>query len=252
MSLLIREVADRPKTKALQNTVLHWFACHSRSFPWRKASNAFHILIAEVLLRQTQAERVVETYLELTASYPDPRSLSKVSKDELRQRFKLLGLVKRADRLIDAAKRIVDEYKGTVPSNLDALIKLPGIGIYSSRAILCMAFGKQVPMIDESSGRLLRRVLGLVSESPAYSDRSLLEIATKILPEKSCRDFNLGLLDIAAAFCHHEKPVCTECPIFRICSYAADKGGIQSCKPNPTHLRPAGTRSLHSKSQCDT
>lgn len=221
VSLLRREVADRQKTKALQNAVLHWFACHGRNFPWRKTSNAFHILIAEALLRQTQAERVVETYLELIASYPDPRSLSKVSKDELRQRFRLLGLAKRADRLVDAAKRIVDEYEGVVPSDLDALIKLPGIGIYNSRAILCMAFGKRVPMIDESSGRLLRRVLGLVSKSPAYSDRQLLELATKIMPKESGRDFNLGLLDIAAAFCHHGKPVCAECPIFRICSYAA-------------------------------
>lgn len=211
-------------TEVLQRAVLIWFATHGRNFPWRTTANPFHILVAEVLLRQTQAERIAGPYLELIERYPDAQEMAGADVAWLREWFKPLGLFKRADRLVEAAKTLLEQHGGEVPPNLGILMRLPGLGRYSARAILCLAFAGPVPMIDESSGRLLRRVLGLIHKGPAYSDRQLLEHAEGLLPRGASKPFNLGLLDIAARYCHPNSPNCAECPILGSCSYGQRTG----------------------------
>ncbi len=204
--------------QTLAELVVAWFRENGRAFPWRETTNAFHILVAEVLLRQTQAHRVAEPYAELVARYPDPESLGRAEVASLRQWFGPLGLVRRADSLIETARLLVQEHAGQVPQDLEELQTLPGIGRYSARAILCLAFGRPFPMIDEGSGRVLRRVLGHEIDGPAYSSRSLMTHAQALLPEDSAREFNLGLIDIAARFCRPRKTLCSECPLATECA----------------------------------
>lgn len=204
--------------EGLQTAVLVWFVAHGRDLPWRNTTNPFHILIAEVLLRRTQARRVVLPYLEFVECYPDPQALANADTNWLRGSFRPLGLLKRVDWLVQAAKIIVSEYHAEVPQNLDALLKLPGLGPYSARAILCLAFGYPVPMVDESSGRLLRRVLGLDHKGPSHSDRQLLASAEGLLPDGGSRAFNLGLLDIASCCCRAGLPDCRQCPLLSFCA----------------------------------
>ena len=201
-----------------QCTVEEWFAKSGRDFPWRQSSNSFHVLVAEVLLRRTQANRIVRPYLELIERYPDTWDMAEANVDWLREWFRPLGLVNRANLLVHAAKTIVEKHGGEVPRELSQIENLPGLGLYSARAILCLAHGGAVPMIDESSGRLLRRLLGLASTRPAYSDRRLLRHAEALIPHGACRPFNLGLLDIAAAYCHVNSPDCVHCPLSSLCS----------------------------------
>jgi len=214
-------------SSTLAHLVLQWFAYNGRDFPWRKTMNPYHILIAEILLRRTQANRVVEPYLRLIERFPTPEALSHADISELRQLFQPLGLIKRADWLIDGAKLIVREHNGLVPSSLDTLSTLPGMGVYSSRAVICLAYDEAVPMVDESSGRLLRRLLNRSPSGPAYSDRQLLKIAEAILPAEHARDFNLGLLDIAYVYCHYKLPDCPNCPLVRICSYSHNQNIVK-------------------------
>ena len=199
--------------------VVRWFGEHGRDFPWREASDPYHILVAEILLRRTQAARVVGPYFELVQLYPTVEEMSEADTSWLREWFTPLGLVGRADHLVAAAKITWYRYEGNVPKTLSQLTDLPGIGSYSARAIQCLAYGVPVPMIDESSGRLMRRVLDLPSAKPAYSDQKLLTLAGKLVPDDSCRAFNLGLLDIAASFCHPGDPNCLECPLLSFCSW---------------------------------
>lgn len=215
------------KTKGLQSAVLNWFADHGQDFPWRNTSNAFFILIAEVLLRQTQAERVVDSYLSLISRFPDPQSMAQADVTQLREWFHPLGLVKRADHLVEISKTLVCDYSGRVPDKLEQLMELPGLGEYSARAVLCLAYNIQVPMIDEGSGRVLRRILDLHSEKPAYSDRKLITIAERMLPKGFARSFNLGLIDIAAYYCHVKKPSCLLCPLTKICIFNNSPSGLK-------------------------
>jgi len=212
-------VHTEAQLRELRAAVLSWFAGNGRDFPWRQTSDPFHILLAECLLRRTQATRLVEAYLELTRKYPTAYALAKANAGYLRSWFKPLGLMKRADRLIQTARILVETYEGKVPNDLDALIALPGLGIYSARAILCLGFGESYPMVDEASGRVIRRVLDIDSKGPAYSDLKLLQVAESILPRTACREFNLGLIDIAAIYCHPTNPEYDACPLASMCSY---------------------------------
>jgi len=207
------------QAERLRAAVISWFEANRREFPWRQTSDPFHILVAECLLRRTQATRLVEPYLELISKYPTANALAKADVDYLRSWFRPLGLVKRADRLIAAARMLVESYEGKVPDDLEALTALPGLGIYSARAVLCLSFCKPYPMVDEASGRVLRRALAVDSEGPAYSDRKLLKIVESILTRTACKEFNLGLIDIAAIYCHPTSPECHECPLATICSF---------------------------------
>ncbi len=207
----------------LATSVVSWFRTNGREFPWRDTRNPFHILIAEVLLRQTQATRVVGPYTHLVKTFPDPASLAEADVEALRQWFRPLGLVLRADRLVECARRLLRNYGGQVPEDLGELQSLPGIGRYSARATLCMAFNHALPMIDEGSGRVLRRVLGLPGAGPAYSDTRLAEFANGLIPHRHAREFNLGLIDIGSAYCRPKSPDCPNCPLLRDCS-------VGSCK----------------------
>ena len=213
------DVALKRARTEFHKTVLNWFEGNARDFPWRGTSNPFHVLIAEVLLRQTQADRVVEPYFVLIERYPTPEALAQANPRALTEWFRPLGLYRRANSLIEASKVIADQHNGCVPNDLDALLELPGIGVYSARAILCMAFKVPVPMVDESSGRLFRRVWGLPEKGPAYNDRTLLEMAERLIPGEQSREFNLGILDIAAAYCHVRRPICVACPLACGCSF---------------------------------
>lgn len=209
------------KQQEFSQSVLHWFDRYGRVFPWRQTSDPYHIFVAEILLRRTQAERIKEAYLEITSRYPTFKALSAADLTELRRWFEQLGLIERADLLINAAQRVMKDFEGSLPCSLDLLLRLPGMGEYSARAVACLAFGASLPMIDEGAGRLLRRILGRESTKPAHSDHALLEVAKKMIPHEHARNFNLGLLDISSKFCHWKNPACGSCPLINYCVYGS-------------------------------
>lgn len=220
--------AQNLNSSVFVQTTVKWFRSYGRTFPWRNTSNLFHILVAEVLLRQTQADRVVEPYLELVERYPNAQTLAHADTIELRKWFKPLGLVKRADRLVQCAQILIRDYGGQVPGDLKTLKSLPGLGRYSARAILCLGFNQAVPMIDEGGGRVLRRMLGQEPKGPAFLDSTLMDAVEKILPRQSPRDFNLGLIDIANAYCHPTNPDCLRCPLIKICVHVTAQTSQQT------------------------
>ena len=208
----------------VRTSVLSWSEANGRDFPWRRTRDPYKILIAEILLRQTQARRVIGPYRKLVKKFPNPASLAKADPADVRRTFRPLGLVRRAGQLLHAARILVDEHGGRVPRNLAELLRLPGLGTYSARAVMCLAFEEPLPMVDESSGRLLRRLVGLPDDGPAYSSKKLLDLAGLLVPARFARGFNLGLLDVAAAYCHVQGPHCSPCPLKRYCTYARCAG----------------------------
>ena len=212
-------IPDAEWVSLLHRTVEGWYSTNGREFPWRQSSDSYHILVAEVLLRRTQAKRVTGPYLELIERFPNARGMAEADVDWLREWFRPLGLVKRAELLVSAARAIVTRHGDEVPRDLSEIESLPGLGRYSARAVCCLAYGEPVPMIDESSGRLLRRLIGLNCEGHAYSDRKLYSYAEALVPEKTSRDFNLGVLDVAAPYCHASSPDCVPCPLRGLCCH---------------------------------
>ena len=117
------------------------------------------------------------------------------------------------------AQQILSEYGGKIPDTERDLLKLKGVGHYTANAVLAFAYGKCVPVVDSNIARVLRRYFNLENKKPAYADRDLWALAKKVLPLTNCREYNYGLLDLAALICHPKNPECEKCPLREYCSY---------------------------------
>jgi A/G-specific adenine glycosylase len=201
------------------NLLLEWHKKHRRKFPWRENRTPYRVLLAEILLQRTPAERVIRAYEELLKLYPDPASLARADVKDLQRQLKSLGLEKRVRWLIEAAREITELHGGEVPTSYDKLVKIAGVGDYTASAVLVFGYGKPVPMVDANIARVVSRVHGLKLE-----DReSIKDALTRIVPKDEVAAFYDALLDLAALVCK-KKPLCDVCPISAVCVYASRRG----------------------------
>lgn len=207
-----------------QNNMLIWWKNNKRIFPWRETRDPYKILCSEVLLQQTNAEKVVPVYNKIISDYPEPADLSEAETEELEEIIKPLGLLKRAGRLKKIAAEITQKYDGIIPADKKALIKLPGVGNYTANAVICFAFEKQVGVLDTNTIRILARVFDIKSDKARpRNDKNLQNQLNKVIPKNKSKIFNYALLDFAALICTAENPNCGKCVISRICFYYSNK-----------------------------
>jgi A/G-specific adenine glycosylase len=205
-----------------QQRLLTWYSQNGRRFPWRETADPYAILIAEKLLQQTQArESVISAYQALLSTYPSPGALAKANLADVRAIVQPLGLAYRAAELIGLAASLVSLYDGVIPDSLVALMALPGVGDYSARAVLSFAFGYDVAIVDTNVARIFYRVFGIPGPMPSNParKRSLIDLATALLPAGQARQFNLALLDLGALICTPRAPDCEVCPVLKYCDY---------------------------------
>ena len=206
----------------IRQKLLSWFEEHERPFPWRVTRNPFRILIAEKLLQQTAATKtVISAYNEINRRYPTPKALATARLSELQRIISPLGFHYRASELKRLAKTIVEKHHGAVPSELAALMRLPGVGDYGARAVLAFGCEQQLPVVDTNVARFLHRVFGLRGDFPSNPARSsrLIQLAQSLLPQGRARDFNLAVLDLCASVCTASRPRCHSCPLKAECSF---------------------------------
>lgn len=213
----------------LQERLFDWFEQNGRNFPWRSQPSPYAVLIAEKLLQQTAViDKLVEVYNRIVDTYPTPRFLANADISTLEDIIQPLGLGYRAKELRDMANELIVRHNGEVPRDLKKLIELPGIGDYTARAVLSLAFGEDMPVVDTNIARFLYRMFGLKGTLPSNParKRALIELAGRLIPKGHARNFNLALLDLCAQVCKANKPQCIECPVRPHCAYYA-KGGLQ-------------------------
>jgi A/G-specific adenine glycosylase len=204
------------ETQKVVDRLLEWHEKHGRRFPWRENRTPYRVLLAEILLQKTPAERVVGAYEELLKLYPDPASLARADIKDIRRHLKKLGLEKRGRWLIKAARGIVELHGGEVPMSYERLVKLAGVGDYTASAVLVFGYGIPVPMVDANVARVVSRIYGLNLEDR----RSIKNALTQIVPESKAAVFYDALLDLAALVCK-KSPLCDICPISTVCTYAS-------------------------------
>ena len=212
---------EKRKVPNFRNSLLRWYEKEARDFPWRRTRDPYKVLVSEIFLQKTTSKQVSDLYYQFFEKYPNVKDLASASVEEIKEIIGGLGLEKRAGFLKELANRIVDEYGGVVPDGPEVLKSFKGVGDYVCNAVLCFAFGAQVPIVDNNVARVLRRYFGLESTRPAYSDKELWKIAQSILPTKKFREFNYALLDFAAKVCLASNPLCGKCPLSSRCSEAA-------------------------------
>src|SRR3989344_5165268 len=147
--------------QAFQQKILTWYQEHKRDLPWRRTTNPYHIMVSEIMLQQTQVDRVVPKYETFLKAFPTVWDLAEAPTSQVLELWSGLGYNNRAIRLREAAKVIVKRYAGQVPKSRDALMELPGIGPYTSNAILSFAHNLSFPCMDTNIRRIILHELQL-------------------------------------------------------------------------------------------
>lgn len=213
--------------RIFRNCLLNWFANNKRHYSWRETDDPFRLLIAEMMLRRTNANQVEKVYVELFDKYPDSHSISKADEKIIEEILYPLGLRWRVPSIISTTHKIQKEYKGKVPQTREELIKLPGVGDYVAGAVLSIAFNKKEWIVDSNVVRVFKRYFGLQTSKEGRRDKHVIEIS-KIYSSCDCpRDANLAILDFAAKVCiSSNNPNCYSCPLKDICNYHSNKIGL--------------------------
>jgi A/G-specific adenine glycosylase len=191
--------------------LLRWGRANRRSFPWRETTDPFQILVAEVLLQRSRGKTVARVFTELVERWPTADALSRARVESIRTVIRPLGLTRRAETLKALARAVVGG--AGVPSSVDGLMELPGVGRYAASATAAVAFRKRTATVDGVSARVYRRFFGLDDETPATSDRRLWEVVHEVTPRRGVREWNWAVLDLAASVCLPARPRCEECPL---------------------------------------
>jgi len=176
-----------------QDHILSWYDTFKRDLPWRGDPDPYHILVSEVMLQQTQVDRVIPKYLAFLERFPSLKDLAGASTADVLRQWQGLGYNRRALNLKRAAEAAVREHGGQLPDTVDELETLPGIGKYTARAVASFAFGLQVPVVDTNVRRVLSDFVGR-----NLSDRETWQLAERILPERRAADWNQALMDYGA------------------------------------------------------
>lgn len=209
----------KEKTKYFREKVIEFYLKHGRRFPWREAKDPYVVLISELLLQKTTSKQVLSVFNEFFSTFPNIQQLARANVKEIEEIVGILGLRKRARFLKELALQIVSEFNGVIPKDRNKLLKLKGVGPYTANAVLAFAYGECVPVVDTNVARVIRRYFGLQEKKPAHADKVLWRFAEQIMPVERCREYNYGLLDLAALVCKAHSPLCSECPLNKYCSY---------------------------------
>ena len=204
--------------RAFRKDLTRWGKANRRSFPWRETDDPFRILVAEVLLQRSRGKTVAKVYEQLFARWPDAASLARARVDTIERTIRPLGLNKRAGLLKEMAA--VVSGLGEVPTTLDGLLALPGVGPYAAGATLAAAFGKRAPVVDGVTARVYRRYFGLDPAIPASSDPELWRVVTEASPARNDKEWNWAVLDLASSVCLPKVQRCHECPLAAHCGWS--------------------------------
>jgi A/G-specific adenine glycosylase len=199
--------------------LLAWYRHNGRDLPWRQTRDPYRILVSEIMLQQTQVDRVLPKYHEWLDRYPTLAALAAAPDRDVAETWRPLGYNIRPRRLHAIARESVASYGGELPGDEATLRSFKGIGAYTAGAVLSFAFGQRAAILDTNVARVLFRVFVGRGEPKSHAmKRALWEISRAVLPHRHVFDFNQALMDFGATLCTARKPACPACPLRRACA----------------------------------
>jgi len=215
-----RGIALRGDRSAAQRSLLAWFRTNGPIYPWRvRERDPYAVLVSEVMLQQTQASRVAEVFPAFIQRFPDVGALAQASRGDVVRAWGGLGYARRAASLHETARRIVREHDGTVPSDLSALLALPGIGPYTAAAVASIAYGTPVAAIDTNVRKVMARMeFAAEPDEIAYAD--VAEAASRWLAREAPGDWTQAVMNLGREVCR-PAPRCDVCPLAGACAFRA-------------------------------
>ena len=229
---------------ALASRLLAWFDAHGRhDFPWQRDRTPYSVWVSEILLQQTQAATVIPFYERFMQRFPTVAALAAAPLDDVLAHWAGLGYYARARNLWRAARIVMEEHGGEVPTTFDALHALPGIGRSTAGAILAQAHGQRWPILDGNVKRVLARYHAVAGWPglPAVANE-LWRHAETHTPHERVADYTQAIMDLGATLCARSRPACTVCPLASDC--ASCRAGTQALYPAPRPRRERTQRQV--------
>jgi A/G-specific adenine glycosylase len=204
---------------ALRDAVLAWYDATGRELAFRTTSDPYAVLVSELMAQQTQAARAAEAWTSWMARFPSVEALASAPVSDVVRAWAGLGYNRRAVHLHRAARAIVSEHGGHVPSSVEALEALSGVGPYTARAVAAIAFGEPVGAVDVNVRRVLGRIMAGGPE--ALSPSAIQAVADASVPRDRAGAWTHALMDVGQRVCRPRRPNCADCPAIAWCAYAA-------------------------------
>ena len=206
----------------LVEPISRWFREHGRDLPWREEGfTPWAGLVSEVMLQQTPVARVLEPLGQWLERWPDAGALAQASVADVVRAWGRLGYPRRALRLRECAIAIVERHGGVVPTEVEALLALPGIGDYTARAVAVFAHRQRHPVVDTNVRRVIARAVhGQADAAPPSARRDLADAAA-LLPEAAdaAVEFSAAIMELGALVCIARTPRCNGCPVAELCAW---------------------------------
>jgi len=213
-----------------REALLAWYRANDPGYPWRRTRDPYAVLVAEVMLQQTQAARVVEAFPRFMARFPDVAALASASRADVLRQWGGLGYARRAVALHRVARALIGDHAGAIPSDVAALETLPGVGPYTAAAVASIAFGASVPAIDTNVRKVVAR-LAYGREPDTVSAADIRRAAAEWLTNAEPGDWNQAVMDLGRQVCR-PVPRCDVCPLARRCRFrASGRTGRRSGRP---------------------
>ena len=220
----------RTMTAPFADELLRWYRQNRADFPWRRQATPYLVWLSEIMLQQTQVETVIPYFQRFLTEFPTVEALAAAHLDDVLKLWEGLGYYSRARNLHRAAGIIVERYDGRIPSDVDELINLPGVGRYTAGAIGSIAFNQSVPLLDGNVMRVFTRLLDMDSDISLHATREeLWSLAAEWVTDNDPGEYNQALMELGQKVCRPQKPDCGVCPLRMRCrAYAA---GTQEDRP---------------------
>lgn len=209
---------DEKTRFGFQKALRSWFRAQGRSLPWRDDPSPYCVLVSEFMLQQTTVAAVLSYFDRWMRILPDVATLAAAPEEKVLKLWEGLGYYSRARNLHRAAQSIVRDFDGKIPSDIEKLRTLPGIGPYTAGAIAAFAFDKPVSVLDANIQRVVARLFDFQGDITTSAGRAFLEKASAaLLPKSGGRAHTSALMDLGATICKAGPPDCVRCPVRRFC-----------------------------------
>ena len=200
----------------ISDKILYWYDYNKRDLPWRNPKNKkqseYYTLVSEIMLQQTQVSTVIPFFKRFINELPNLKKLSKVNNQKLLKLWEGLGYYSRAKNLKKTSKILISKFKGNIPNKIEDLKKLPGIGDYTSKAILALEFNEKIIPIDGNIERLIKRIFFLKKDNQIIKE-NLIKKAKHLGFSNRQRDYVQSLMELGSLICKPKEPACKFCPI---------------------------------------
>ena len=212
----------------IRRRLLDWYTRHQRDLPWRKNKDPYRVWVSEVMLQQTTVKTVLPYYEKFLESFPTVQALGEATEEQVLAAWSGLGYYHRARNLHRGARHVAQHHGGRFPKSLEAAIAVPGVGLYTASAVLSIAHGLPLPVVDGNVRRVLARLL--VLRGPEWrTDGPYYNKAQALLDPGAPGDWNQAVMELGALVCTPRAPSCAACPLHAQCG--AYKQGLVASLP---------------------